>query len=87
MLPLCRCPRAGNTEQHIGGHAEERGEPGHEHDGEPEPAGLVVGEDLLRDAAMGDDGLLGEACLQAQLGKAAAAPAAAPCLASWRRPM
>ena len=33
-------PRAGDAEQHIGGLGEERGEPGHEGDGEAEAADL-----------------------------------------------
>lgn len=43
---------AGDAEQHIGGHREERGELGDERHGEPEPADRVVGEGLLRDAEL-----------------------------------
>lgn len=64
--------RTGDAEQDIGRHGEERGEPGHEHDGEAEPAHLVVGEGLLRDAQVRGDGLLGEAGLLAQVREAAA---------------
>ena len=46
-----RCP--GDAEQRIGGHAKEGGERGHEHDGEPEAADLVVGAEFL--TALGRD--------------------------------
>ena len=58
--------RAGDPEEHVGGHGEERGEPGHEGDGEAEAADLVVGEGLLGDAQVRGDHLLGEAGLLAQ---------------------
>ena len=64
--------RAGDAEQHIGRQGEERGELGHEGDGEPEPADLVVGEGLLRDAHVRGDRLLGETGLLAQVREAAA---------------
>ena len=54
-------PRAGNPEQHIRGHAEERGELGDEHDGEAQAADLVMRERLLRDAQVCGHRLLREA--------------------------
>lgn len=64
--------RARDAEQHVSGHGEERGESGHEGDGEAKPADLVVGEGLLRDAHVRGDRLLGEARFLAQLREAAA---------------
>ena len=64
--------RAGDAEEHVGGHGEERGESGHEGDGEAEAADLVVGEGLLGDAQVRGDHLLGEAGLLAQQRAAAA---------------
>lgn len=63
---------AGDAQEHVGGHVEERREPGHQRDGEPEAADLVVDEGLLGDAQVIGDGLLGEAGLLAQLREAAA---------------
>ena len=65
-----RCP--GDPEQRVGGDAKEGGELGHEHDGEPEAADLIMGERLLGDAKMRGHGVLGEAGLLAQRGEAAA---------------
>ena len=64
--------RARDAEQDIGGDREERGELGHERDGEAAPADLVVREGLLRDTDVRGDRLLGGAGLLAQLGEAAA---------------
>ena len=64
--------RAGDAEQDVGGHVEERRELGHERDGEAEAPDLVVGERLLCDAEMRGDDVLGEPGVLAQLRETAA---------------
>ena len=52
--------RAGDAEQHIGQDGEERGEPGHEGDGEAEPADLVVRVNNGLEDQTGDDRRVGD---------------------------